>query len=131
MAIGIPIRDDHNRDRLKDLYGEGVITKDFVRSLLDKHHISLESYLYIIHPEEEGKEKSLLDKMFEGLHEIDKKVEEVTSPTGTKYFVGIDEIEQGSAKGLDIKREVDENGKQQTFWDVFFNGFKREEKDDK
>lgn len=85
-------QDYNNKNRLRDLYEEGVITKDFVRSLLDKHHISLESYLYIIHHEEKKEsDKEKVEKMFDELHKID----EVVSPTGTKYFVGIDKVEGG------------------------------------
>lgn len=55
------IRDDSERDKLKQLLSEKKISPEFVRSLLDKHHLSLNAYLQIVFPEEGKVEKKNAD----------------------------------------------------------------------
>lgn len=51
MALYNPLENNSERDRLKKLMEDGRVTEAFMRSLLDKHHISLSTYLYIVYPE--------------------------------------------------------------------------------
>lgn len=51
IDTGLSFRNNTERDRLKVLMEDCRITEAFMRSLLDKHHISLDTYLYVVYPE--------------------------------------------------------------------------------